>query len=75
MHRRGAKIIFTIYTHERGIGIKEALDESGEPAVPRLATGWSEGPLTPKEIWTNLRARKNFASNKPRRGSGLDWMQ
>jgi amidase len=60
LHVRGSKIIFTMYTQEGGIGVKEALDASGEPAVPRLATGWSEKPLTPLEIWKNHRARKQL---------------
>lgn len=60
LHVRGSKIIFTMYTQEGGIGVKEALDASGEPAVPRLATGWSEKPLTPLNIWQNHRARKQL---------------
>lgn len=60
LHVRGAKIIFAMYTQEGGIGIKEALAASGEPAVPRLATGWSETPLEPLEIWKNHRARKQL---------------
>lgn len=58
LHRRGTSIIFRIYTQEGGIGIREQLEASGEPLIPRVCTGWSETPLEPKEIWLNHRARK-----------------
>jgi amidase len=58
MHRRGVQVAFTMFTQEGGIGIREELEISGEPLVPRVCTGWSEKPLTPMEIWLNHRARK-----------------
>jgi amidase len=74
MHRRGTKIIFRIYTQEGGIGIREELEKSGEPLVPRTCTGWSENPLTPMEIWLNHRARKAFRAEylQAYRDLGLD---
>lgn len=60
MHRRGASIIFRMYTQEGGIGIREELEKSGEPLVPRVCTGWSETPATPMEIWLNHQARKKL---------------
>ena len=57
LHRRGAEIVFRIYTQEGGIGIRESLEKSGEPLVPRVCTGWSEEPLSPMGIWLNHRAR------------------
>lgn len=60
MHRRGAEIAFTMYTQEGGIALREELEKSGEPLIPRVCTGWSEMPLTPKEIWQNHRARKDL---------------
>lgn len=58
LHRRATKIIFRIYTQEGGIGVREQLEKSGEPLVPRVCTGWSEKPLTPIEIWLNHRKRE-----------------
>lgn len=72
LHVRGSRIIFTMYTQEGGVGVKEALDMSGEPPVPRLATGWSERPLTPIEIWNNHRARKQFRLEYLQRWKQLD---
>ncbi|KAK5057785.1 hypothetical protein LTR84_011786 [Exophiala bonariae] len=72
LHLRGARIIFTMYTQEGGVGVREALDISGEPPVPRLATGWSERPLTPIEIWKNHRARKQLRLDYLRRWKQLD---
>lgn len=57
LHRRGAEIAFRTYTQEGGIGIRESLEKSGEPLVPRVCTGWSEEPLSPMGIWLNHRAR------------------
>lgn len=72
LHLRGSRIIFTMYTQEGGVGVREALDISGEPPVPRLATGWSERPLTPIEIWKNHRARKQFRLDYLERWKRLD---
>ena len=72
LHVRGTNIIFTMYTQEGGIGVREALEESGEPAVLRLATGWSEPPLTPLEIWKNHRSRKQLRLEYLRHWKELD---
>ncbi|EEA23557.1 hypothetical protein TMatcc_002434 [Talaromyces marneffei ATCC 18224] len=60
MHRQAAGIAFTMYTQEGGIVLREELQSSGEPLVPRVCTGWSETPLTPVEIWSNHRAKRNL---------------
>lgn len=60
MHRRGASIIFRMYTEEGGIHIREELEQSGEPLVPRVCSGWSETPATPKEIWLNHQQRNKL---------------
>ncbi len=60
MHRRGASIIFRIYTEEGGLHLREELERSGEPLVPRVCTGWSEAPSTPTEIWANHRERNKL---------------
>ncbi|KAI1859069.1 hypothetical protein JX265_010546 [Neoarthrinium moseri] len=72
MHRRGADIAFRMYTQEGGIGIREELEKSGEPLVPRVCTGWSETPLTPLEIWVNHRARKKLRVTYLERYNSLD---
>jgi amidase len=55
MHRKGSEFAFKMYTEEGGIGLRRELEQSGEPLVPRVCTGWSETPLTPMEIWANHR--------------------
>ncbi|RVX70860.1 hypothetical protein B0A52_06016 [Exophiala mesophila] len=72
LHLRGSRIIFTMYTQEGGVGVREALDMSGEPPVPRLATGWSERPLIPIEIWKNHRTRKQLRLDYLERWKQLD---
>ncbi|KAI0481287.1 amidase signature domain-containing protein [Xylariaceae sp. FL0804] len=58
MHRRLAGVAFKIYTQEGGVGLRQELEKSGEPLVPRTCTGWSETPLTTMEVWLNHRERK-----------------
>ncbi|TPX11826.1 uncharacterized protein E0L32_007563 [Thyridium curvatum] len=74
LHRRAAGVAFTMYTEEGGIGLREELEKSGEPLVPRVCTGWSEQPLTPSEIWANHRRRNALATEYLRKFQleGLD---
>ncbi|KAF1999078.1 amidase signature enzyme [Amniculicola lignicola CBS 123094] len=38
LHRRATEIIFRIYTQEGGVGIREQLEKSAEPLIPRTFT-------------------------------------
>ncbi|CAK7201231.1 hypothetical protein SEUCBS139899_003934 [Sporothrix eucalyptigena] len=60
LYHKTAGIAFSMYTEEGGIAIREELDKSGEPLVPRVCTGWSEQPpASPMAIWENHRARND----------------
>lgn len=62
LHRRGTSCVMKSNVQNGGRGIMKHIAASGEPVVPRTATGSAASLLTSEEIFANHRERKAIAA-------------
>ncbi|KAL4879711.1 amidase signature domain-containing protein [Aspergillus karnatakaensis] len=61
LHRRGTSCVMKANVQGGGVGIMRHIDASGEPVVPRTATGSAASLLTTHEVFANHKERAAIA--------------